>query len=506
VALAEVDAHRRSVYVIARRACDEIEAIAPWQDLYAPPRDPVAAARLAAAVYSWSNALRVRIDEGIAALEAAACDPNFVEYVSFYLGAVATMLRPDTLRLGTAIETARRPEATQLDAGIACEIAADVKGKGTSSLMGAAASLVAEGTWDPVATEPLLFPEKNDEFRRNHELLAAVLDVSSTLHRIRAGALIPQLSHSWAHGALPDRWALTDLGLLVAQVSQLLRPERRRALYAGDFHQLERRLRLLSARVGEVERLHAALVDDIAEASARRQLGVLLREIAALIDSSVLSDLLPEGGLARLRSLLELSKQLDGHVDVAAAAQRGALGPDATALLALLVDDDLNTFVGLLAANVARRVSFQLESQNEGFATDAVTASAASTPARPLPDQPSGELSSRLRALVNRLTADAYPGARQFRMVHKLLTSQNRVPEALLAGCRPYIHDLVDEIVPALEPMVEAGELPATMRHDFVTDALALATGSARDHEAGKSLRRLMRTLETLQQIGTEQR
>ncbi len=499
------------MYLIARRACDEIEAIAPWHDLYAPPRDPVAAARLAAAVHSWSNALRVRVEEGIAALEAAACDPNFIEYVSFYLGAVATMLRPDTLRLGTAIETARRPDATQLDGGIACEIAADVKGKGTSSLMGAAASLVAEGTWDPVATEPLLFPEKNDEFRRNHELLAAVLDVSSTLHRIRVGALIPQLSHAWAHGALPDRWALTDLGLLVAQVSQLLRPERRRALYAGDFHQLERRLRLLSARVGEVERLHAALVDDIAESSARRQLGVLLREIAALIDSAVLSDLLPEGGLARLRSLLELSKQLDGHVDVAAAAQRGGLGPDATALLALLVDDDLNTFVGLLAANVARRVSFQLESHNEGFASDAVpspgpiAAPVAEAPARPA-SRPGGELAARLRALVGRLTADAYAGARQFRMVHKLLTSQNRVPEALLAGCRPYIHDLVDEIVPALEPLVEAGELPAALRHDFVTDALALATGSARDHEAGKSLRRLMRTLETLQQLGTEQR
>lgn len=471
----------------------------------------MAAARLAAAVYSWSNALRVRVDEGIGALEAAACDPNFVEYVSFYLGAVATMLRPDTLRLGTAIETARRPDATQLDGGIACEIAADVKGKGTSSLMGAAASLVAEGTWDPVATEPLLFPEKNDEFRRNHELLAAVLDVSSTLHRIRAAALIPQLSHAWAHGDLPDRWALTDLGLLVAQVAQLLRPERRRALYAGDFHQLERRLRLLSARVGEVERLHAALVDDIAESSARRQLGVLLREIAALIDSSVLSDLLPEGGLARLRSLLELSKQLDGHVDVAAAAQRGALGPDATALLALLVDDDLNTFVGLLAANVARRVSFQLESQNEGFAPDAtappeaITPAVAATPVRPT-SQPSAELAARLRTLVSRLTADAYPGARQFRMVHKLLTSQNRVPEALLAGCRPYIHDLVDEVVPVLEPLVEAGELPASLRHDFVTDALALATGSARDHEASKCLRRLMRTLETLQQLGTEQR
>lgn len=496
--------HRRTVYTIARRACDEIEAIAPWHDLYAPPHDPVASARLAATVHSWAASLRTRIDDGLAALEAVGCDPVFVEYGGYYLGAVATMLRADTLRLASAIEAARRPGAGEAEANIACEIAADVKGKGTSSLMGAAASLVAEGRWDPVATEPLLFPEKNQEFRRNYELLAAVLEISATLHRIRSTELLTLLGEAWSGTSIPDRWAVADLGMLVAQVSQLLHSDRRRALYAGDFHQLERRLRLVSARVGELDRLHTELVDGTAESPVRRRLVTLIREVAALVEAGALNRMLPEGELPRLRSLLELSAQLDGHLDVASAARRGALEPTATALLALLADDDLTTYVGLLAANVARRVSFQLEIGHPSHASK--TALDAEVPRLLAPAsgaEANGDCVVALRRVLDRLRSDSYPGARQFRMVLKLLESHNRVPEALLAGCRPYIHDLVDEVVPVLEPVITAGLLPSSTRHELVADALALATGSARGPEATSAMQRLARLLESLRAPGT---
>lgn len=488
------------MWLIARQSCDEIEAIAPWGDLYAPPRDPVAAARLASTVHNWALGLRSRIDQGVQSLAAAAADPAFLEEVDIYLGAVSAMLRADVMRLGTAIESARRPKAAEEAARLACEIAADVKGKGTSSLMGATAALVAEGHWDPVATEPLLFAEKSEEFRRNQELLDATLELAGTIHRIRASEVVARLGRAWGGGTVPDRWSSADLGLLVAQTAQMLRPERRQALYAGDFHQLERRLRMLSQRVGELDRLHAAMVDGFDDPQARPRILALLREIAAIVDTGSLQDLLPPGELARLRSLLELSRQLDGHLDLDSAARRGDLPSDRAPLLALLADDDLATFVGLLAANVARRASFQLP------------APAPTTPARtrltsssPKPREQAAETRreiDNLRTKLQALRADSFPGAREFRLVVRLLATHDRLPDALLSGCKPYLHALIDELVPAIEPLVDRGLVPASARHELVSDALAVAGGAARGTEAPPALRRLARVIDSLELLG----
>lgn len=488
-------AARRHVYAVVRRTCDSIEKAAPWAALYAPPRTADGATELAGAVLLWADELGEALHSGLATLP----DGAYAEYTGFYLGAVATMLRPETLRLASAIEAARHSGSDEAAGSLACEIAADVKGKGTSALMGATASLIAEGRWDPVATEPVLFAEKREEFERNSSLLASLLETTTTIHRIRSSGLLRALDEAWTdREEPPDRWAAADLSLLAAQIAQLLRPERRRALYAGDFHQLERRQRLLGARIGQLEALQSALFDGVGDERARRRIAVLLREIAGLIDAQILAELLPEGELSRLRGLLELGNQIDGRIDIDAVAQRGSLTAERKQLLALLADDDLATFTGLLAANVSRRASFALAARADLSRTDPALLSKAE---QLIPESSSAEVAQALEKLgevLARLRADHHPGARQFLLVLRLLESHSRVPDTLLAGCRPYLYDIVDEIVPRLDPLVTAGLIQAPSRHGLVADALALSGGNLRGPEAAAAMRRVADQLDIL--------
>ena len=57
-----------------------------------------------------------------------------------------------------------------------CELAADLKGKYASALMGAAASIVAQGRWNGAAVEPMLFPEKAEEFVQSRILVDLLRD------------------------------------------------------------------------------------------------------------------------------------------------------------------------------------------------------------------------------------------------------------------------------------------------------------------------------------------
>ena len=57
-----------------------------------------------------------------------------------------------------------------------CEIAADLKGKYASAMMGAAASLVGQGLYNGVELEPVLFLEKAEEFHSARELVERLID------------------------------------------------------------------------------------------------------------------------------------------------------------------------------------------------------------------------------------------------------------------------------------------------------------------------------------------
>src|SRR5262249_48132849 len=145
---------------------------------------------------------------------------------------------------------------TPVEGQLLCELAADLKGKYTSSLMGAAANLIGEGVWDGVELEPVLFPEKAEEFRQTKELAVALREAIAAIRPLPEQIPSADLLERWQRGRRVDQYALADLATLRGKIGRLLRERSRRALYSGDYHQISRREVLLSARINELERLH----------------------------------------------------------------------------------------------------------------------------------------------------------------------------------------------------------------------------------------------------------
>jgi hypothetical protein len=499
--LARLSPVKRAIYGFVRGSVDELEQAAPWDLLYYPPEDPEA---LLAMIGSLVLALRdfpdrveqlirgLPRDSGGGAAAGIEIGPTG-EDVGFLLHGIHRMVAHDLKRVESRLEQARDGAAlpTPAERQHLCELAADLEGKYASSLMGAAASLVGEGIWTGVEVEPVLFPEKAEEFRCTRELVAGLRDVVAAIRRLPEQIPLSEVVERWRQGRRIDQYALADLPSLRGKIGRLLQKGSRRALYSGDYHQISRRELLLSARINELERLHQVTWStpgagtDPSLAPVFVRLVQLAQEIAAVLDVDLLKQILGEKKVNGLRG--RAGSALAAGKSRAPEAGSAIDGPEA--LLPLLAEDDLRIFFEMLLTAVQRRASLAVREPAEPAAPAPAAPPAPPAPApRPVPQaappapppqgissaalpappppavpepaparRPKGDPRAalgRINAVLADLQASTNPHWSSFRMTQRLLAKHSRIPVAMFHAVNPFLQDILWRIVPDLKTIV----------------------------------------------------
>lgn len=359
--LGQVGLARLAVYDLVRTGVDEFERVAPWRILYYPPEDPAAFIAILTSLIELIEGIPKRVAAAMNKVPKgapASDDEPTREDIRFMFSGIHHMVAHDLKRLTSTLEPVReRGVATGDERQLLCELSADLKGKYASSMMGAAASLIAQGLWNGVEVEPILFPEKAEEFRNTRELVDLLKEVSEAIKQLPELVHFKELMEGWQQGRRVDQYALADLPSLRGKIAKLLKERTRRALYSGDYHQISRREVLLSERINEMETLHQRtwstdhggnLGQDLAPTFAR--LVQLTLETAAVLDVTILKDLIGEKKVEGLRARVTSAKTRP----VSTASTPGA-GLDS--LIPLLAEDDLRIFLELLLGAVMRRAS-----------------------------------------------------------------------------------------------------------------------------------------------------
>jgi hypothetical protein len=499
--LAQASPRGKALFRLVRRLLDELEQVVPWSLLYAPPAD---ADLLAGRLDEMLARVERSPDEVAAELDALARaaradeEREAIAEAEFYFATLHQMTAADRQRLGTALARAA-PARPAMRAAVdqLCELAADLKGKYTSAIMGAAAALVSEGRWQGVEFEAMLFPEKAEEAERNRRLLTALETLARAGRAVMASFPWQPVLASWSAGRPPDRYALVDLVSLRAHLLRLLTVANRRALYSGDYQQLRQRETRLGARLRELETLHLATLElphgeAAATAAPFERLRELLLEIAALFDVDVVRALLGDERVRELRAAPPAAAR--------AAAEEG--------LAALLAEEDLKTFVDLLVGAVRKRASiaFRAAPPAPGGAAGAVETPEAASPRRVDPEV-GRRFGLRLVAALGRLTAADNPRWRAFQMVHKLQARLGALPPALWHEILPLLGELAADLLPILDEAAAAGAVPVAAVDHLRGCAERLAERDpARPESAAESaadLARIVRLLESLEAAAT---
>jgi hypothetical protein len=360
--LAQVGLARLAVYDLVRTSVDEFERVAPWRNLYYPPEDPAAFIAILTSLIGLIEGIPKRVAAAMGKVPKgapASDDEPTREDIRFMFSGIHHMVAHELKRLETTLAPVReRGSATADERQLLCELSADLKGKYSSSMMGAAASLIAQGLWNGVEVEPILFPEKAEEFRNTRELVDLLKEVSDAIKQLPEQVRFKELMEGWQRGSRVDQYALADLPSLRGKIVKLLKERTRRALYSGDYHQISRREVLLSERINEMETLHQRTWStdhggghpgqDLAPTFAR--LVQLTLEMAAVLDVTILKDLIGDKKVDGLRARVTSAKTRP----VSTASNPGA-GLDS--LIPLLAEDDLRIFLELLLGAVMRRAS-----------------------------------------------------------------------------------------------------------------------------------------------------
>jgi hypothetical protein len=559
-ALAGVGAVKRGVYTLVRQCVDDFEKAAPWEQLYYPPEGPEELTGLVGNLIIAIKTVPKKIDvllRALAASEAGRNDPTREE-IGFLLHGIHRMVGHDLKRLETVLAPLRERAASggthSTSEGVhLCELSADLKGKYASALMGAAASLIGEGLWNSVELEPVLFPEKAEEFRCTRDLLAALREVVAAIRQLPEQIPFVQVVERWRQGSRADQYALADLAYLRGRLGRLLKERSRRALYSGDYHQISRREVALSLRINELERLHFETwalrgpgpLPDLSAVYPR--LVQLTLEMAAVLDAEILKSLVGEKKVNGLRGA-SVSKRTP---------KAGEEGLDA--LVPLLAEDDLRIFFEMLVTAVQRRASLTLPEARPTVvpapaapATPAPASPAApkraspivtppSAPAlealaplssiEPAPAQPVHDLTrapasapafrpaapSPLPAagprvlfarVLNRLDEMQAPGHASwnaFRMTQRLIAKHSRLPAAMFRSVHPFLQEIADGLVPDLKAIAPYRSLTveAVLRLETVCQELCRDDPTPEDLavEIPRKLERIVRFLDALRAV-----
>lgn len=354
---------RQKLYRLVRRVLDELDEAAPWEQLYYPPDDGEAFLGMTAALIGVVEQIPQRTRELVELLSLAAPDDETrrtLEEAEFYFAGIHSMCAHDLGRLRALVAPHAAPEAppiTPAQRNFLCEVAADLKGKYASALMGASASIVAEGSWTGVEVEPVLFPEKAEEFRRNAGLARALRRTLDAIGELQAAVPFQELRERWRARSRVDPYALADLATFRGILGRLLQRDLRRGFYSGDYHQIQRREAALATRVAALEATHhrtwAEPADTPGIAEAYAELERLTLEVAALLDVALLERLVG----ARAVKDLRMAAAAESAAHEQGRERRTHLEPQLEPLVPLLAGEDLKTFLALLLASVLKRAS-----------------------------------------------------------------------------------------------------------------------------------------------------
>lgn len=499
--IAATESWRRAIYREVRQVLDEVEAAAPWRLLYYPPDDAATFLRMVDALIEVVSGIPGRLGELLDRLrdEGWKDDTAFVE-TRFYFTGIHGMIEHDLGRLQEQTEIFSHSDAQPNleQSQRLCELAADLKGKYSSALMGATASIVSGGRWNGVEVEPVLFPEKAEEFSRNSLLVERLDDLVDLIRRLPTEVPFVELKRAWTDCEQVDLYALADLTVLRGELGRLLQEEDRRALYSGDYHEIRRRESRLSQVLNRLEALHAELWrrsgSRAGPEKAYRELIVLLEQVAALVDVEILRQLIGEKGVHDLRARVERS---------AASSQGASQGESREEhLVSLMGDDDLRMFLELLRGAVSRRASLlvaQHPPRHEARAVEPLEVRETATPgeresgeseprkvpgrgevlssieelvpdeevrqlARPSrKDADQGELLLQIQRSLDAILSGSNPANGTFRMIHRLLSKHATIPPSMFQATRPFVDQLLHGLIPDLTLAAAKGAIPSDL-------------------------------------------
>ncbi len=384
--LAMVSPARRAIYELVRKILDEMEAAAPWESLYYPPDDAVAFLEMEIAF--------LRVVEGIPAQVKVftdrfstvdAEDQQVIDDARFFFPGIHDGVSGDLTKLRSKIRafsvTAESIALTSDERAFTCEITADLKGKYSSSIMGAAASLIAEGTWGGVEIEPILFPEKAEEFERNALLMETLTEVVDNITHLLEELPLAEVVRQWEARERVDQYALTALYSFLGNLGKLMKGKCRRALYSGDYHQIQKREGLLSLRINELTSLHNSSwgtgADPYRQDSEIPYEAMIQKatELAAILDVNILRKIIGERYVKDILTIVTLERERENdEVEEGAkpwqSSLRQHLPKHLHSLIPLLYDEDLQNYLSLLLGSVFKRASLVLQRRKEQEAAE----------------------------------------------------------------------------------------------------------------------------------------
>jgi hypothetical protein len=521
--LTRIGAVKKAVYVLVRHCVDELERAAPWELLYYPPEDPDALLAMVGGLAVAIKAVPKKVDMLLRKLPAgdSGTGEPAREDIGFLLHGIHRMVAHDIKRLeGTLAPVRDRgPDAppTQDEGQRLCELSADLKGKYASALMGAAASLIGEGVWNSVELEPVLFPEKAEEFRCTRELIISLREAVAAIRQLPKQIPFAAVVERWRQEARVDQYALADLPSLRGKIGRILKESSRRALYSGDYHQISRREVLLSERINELERLHQQTWTAPAAGAppAFARLVQLTLEMAAVLDADLLKGMIGEKKVNGLRGRA---------VSAASAAAKGRppAGDDdgLETLVPLLAEDDLRIFFEMLLTAVQRRASLTvrepeapapapppptLQQPRQQRAAPRAPEPAAEPPLDP-PIDPRPAL-TRIDAVLQELQSPVNAHWNSFRMTQRLLEKHSRLPAAMFHAINPFLLEITGRLIPDLKGIApyRGLTLEAVQRLETVCRELCRAdpTPAELTDDIPRKLERILRFLDALRSVVT---
>lgn len=379
--LAEAGRERRAIYQLVRQILDDLEQAAPWDGLYYPPPATEDFLRMTTLLMAVIEAIPQRVEALVQEIEAAGADEEFLGDFEFFFRGIHLSVEQEIGKLRALLErfqnelAGRDPTGDERD--YICELSADLKGKYTSSIMGASATLVAADRWRGVEIEPILYPEKAEEFERNEKLVETLSEVTENIHTLLEQVPLAHCVATWRENRRVDQYALTPLYNLLGNLGKLMREDSRRALYSGDYHQIQKRENLLSARVNELTSLHSMTWGTMPPGTGSPDAAYpeMIRkatELAAVLNIDILKEIIGEKQVENIMHVVAVEKEANANIDrwrfghdIQPHESRSRIPGEYHSLVVLLYDEDLNTFLELLLGSVLKRASLTVKKELE---------------------------------------------------------------------------------------------------------------------------------------------
>lgn len=558
---------KTKLYETVRRILDDIEAAAPWAELYYPSQDDSGLLSCVRALIEVVDLIPQQMQALTRDLQTEDLDEptqHMVDNADFFFEGIHGSVMPDIARLRSKLKSlSALPELSSDQRDFTCEITADLKGKYTSSMMGASASLIADGLWNGVEIEPLLFPEKAEEFDRNQLLVETLTEVIENINHLLEEVPLAEMVERWGQEKRVDLYTLTPLYSFLGNLGKLMKENTRRALYSGDYHQIRKRERLLNVRINELTTLHNQTwaSDDSAPkladgTSPYPSMIQKATELAAILDVNILKQIIGEKYVKDLLFIVTIEKDRarDRGEERGMSSMRKSLPDELHPLIPLLYDDDLQNFLGFLLGSVLKRASlaFKHEPRQPAAEAEKPAATAAgedqhppypeseellprlsefglddyeplTSASEPEPEPSSSQVSPpqqgvsvaeklsavrELHDLLQGLLARANPHRKSFELVYRLLDQHKTVPSSMLQSMQPYLYDMMNMLIPQLNDLDHLSDISsdhAAKLFEYCTFLCdrQLSADQIRD-EVPVTMNRLLRLLDGLQSMTSQ--